>query len=142
MNPDTDVLSRLRMRHLLFGWRSLCVFAVLGAVLETLHGFKVDGYLAVGNETRRLLWRLGHAHGALLSLVHIAFAASLAHVRGALPSLGSACLVGASVALPGGFLLGGFGARGGDPGVGILLTPFGAVLLLVALVSMSRSLRA
>jgi hypothetical protein len=95
----------------------------------------------VGQETRRFVWRLAHAHGTFLALVHLAFAFSLAHAGERLPRLASACLVGASIALPGGFLLGGFGVSGGDPGIGIALVPFGAVLLLVAIGGMVRSLR-
>jgi len=146
MNPPPQPvgpgeLAQLRARHLRFGWTSLFVFVVLGAVLESMHGFKVDWYLAVGQETRRLLWRLAHAHGTFLSLVHLAFAFSLAHAGERLPRTGSACLMGASVALPGGFLLGGFGVQGGDPGVGIVLVPFGVVLLLVAVGGVLRSLK-
>ena len=66
--------SDLTSRHLRFGWGSLLVFVLLGGVLEGMHGFKVDWYLAVGNETQRLMWRLAHAHGTFLSLVHVAFA--------------------------------------------------------------------
>lgn len=141
MNPDSE-LERLRRRHLHFGWVSLFVFVVLGGVLETLHGFKVDWYLAVGNETRRLLWRLAHAHGTFLALVHIAFAVSLGHCGARLPRLGSACLQGAMFALPGGFLLAGFSVSGGDPGPGILLVPLGLVLLLTAIGDLLRALRA
>ena len=50
--------SDLTSRHLRFGWGSLLVFVLLGGVLEGMHGFKVDWYLAVGNETQRLMWRL------------------------------------------------------------------------------------
>lgn len=140
MNPDDDV-RRLVRRHLRFGWGSLFVFALLGLGLEALHALKADAYLAVGNETRRLLWRLGHAHGAVLALVHLGFAASLPHAA-RLPRLGSACLFGASVALPGGFLLGGIDARDGDPGIGIVLTPLGALLLLGAIGAAWAALRA
>ena len=37
-----------------------------------------------------------------------------------------------SVLLPGGFLLGGLVIHGGDPGIGIYLTPIGAALLLAS----------
>src|SRR6185503_13621800 len=111
-------------RHLRFGWWSLLLFATIGLVLESLHGFKVSAYLDVSNETRRLMWTLAHAHGALLSMVHVLFGLS---VRVA-PEMGtrdrpliSRCLIGASVVLPGGFFLGGIGSYGGDPGVGVLL---------------------
>lgn len=138
--PDPDRLVR---RHLRFGWWSLLVFVVLGAVLESLHGFKVDWYLAVGAETRRLTWRLAHAHGTFLALVHLGFAFTVkvrADRRGAetvLPRLASPCLLGASVALPGGFLLGGVAAQGGDPGAAIALVPLGAALLVVAIANVA-----
>ena len=140
MNPDVEpALSSLRRRHLRFGWASLLVFVLLGGVLEAMHGFKVDWYLAVGNETQRLLWRLAHAHGTFLSLVHVALAASLGGCVRA-PRLGSACLTSAGLALPLGFLLGAFGVQGGDPGLGIALVPVGLVLLVVAIVDVLRSL--
>lgn len=142
MSTASTDLATLRRRHLRFGWASLFVFVVLGGVLEAMHGFKVDWYLAVGNETRRLLWRLAHAHGTFLALVHVAFAVSLPAAAERAPRLASACLVGASIALPGGFLLGGLGVAGGDPGIGIALVPFGLVLLLVAIAGLYRSLRA
>ena len=64
-------------RHLVFGWWCLLLFLFVGIGLEAMHGFKIGWYLDVSNETRRLMWRLGHAHGVLLSLVNIAFAHTL-----------------------------------------------------------------
>ena len=130
-------------RHLRVGWWSLLVFATLGLTLETLHGLKVRAYLDVSNETRRLMLRLAHAHGTLLGLVHVAFGLtvrSAAFDQGA-PNLRaiSAALIAASVLLPGGFFLGGMAFYGGDPGLGVLLVPIGAVLLLLALFWIARS---
>jgi hypothetical protein len=128
-------------RHLRVGWWSLFVFATLGLVLESLHGFKVRAYLDASSETRRLMWTLAHAHGTLLSLIHIAFALTL---RGApelnlrRPELISGALIGASVLLPGGFFLGGVVFYAGDPGLGVLLVPVGAVLLLTAVFVVAR----
>jgi hypothetical protein len=110
------------------------LFGALGLGLESLHGFKVGAYLDVTNETRRLMWTLAHAHGTLLGLVHIAFAASLPSLRldpGRL-RLASTSLVSSSVLLPGGFFLGGVRFYEGDPGLGIVLVPVGAALLLLA----------
>jgi hypothetical protein len=126
-------------RHLRLGWWSLLFFLSFGVVLETLHGFKIGWYLDVGNETRRLMWTLAHAHGTLLSLVHIAFATTLRLV----PHLArtatiSAGLSAATVLLPGGFFLGGAWNHGGDPGLGILLVPLGALCLLVAVLLAAR----
>jgi hypothetical protein len=129
-------------RHLWLGWWSLLGFLMLGLALELLHGFKAGLYLDVQNETRRLMWTLAHAHGALLGLVHIAFALSLPY----LPSLDargrartSWCLIAASVLLPGGFFAGGLRVYGGDPGPGIILAPVGATSLLIAVFLAARA---
>jgi len=128
-------------RHVRFGWWSLLVFAIGGLVLESLHGFKVAAYLDVSNDTRRLMWTLAHAHGTLLSVLHVIFGLS---VR-VFPEMGarnrplvSRALTGASVLLPGGFLVGGIGFYGGDPGVGILVVPIGAAALIIAVFLLAR----
>jgi len=121
-------------RHFRFGWWSLLSFLSVGLVLESLHGFKVGWYLDASNETRRLLWTLGHAHGTLLGLVQIAFAATVNAVPGGtLRSLrrASRCLIAAGIILPCGFLVAGVVVYEGDPGLAILLVPIGALLLLV-----------
>jgi hypothetical protein len=120
--------------HLRLGWWSLLVFLSLGIALEALHGFKVGFYLDLENEVRRLMWTLAHAHGVLLALVHVAFAATLhlAGLRGAAAVGASRALSGAGVLLPAGFFLGGFGIAGGDPGPGIALVPLGALALFGA----------
>src|SRR5438128_8366345 len=71
--PATALLIR---RHLHFGWWTLLIFLTAGLALEALHGFKVEAYLKVSNETRRLMWTLAHAHGTLLGLVNLGFAAT------------------------------------------------------------------
>jgi hypothetical protein len=135
--PDVDYARR----HVRFGWWSLLVFAIGGLVLESLHGFKVAAYLDVSNDTRRLMWTLAHAHGTLLSVLHVIFGLS---VR-AFPEMGararplvSRALIGASVLLPGGFLVGGIGFYGGDPGAGILVVPIGAAALIIAVFQLAR----
>jgi GNAT superfamily N-acetyltransferase len=133
----------LARKHVRFGWWALLVFLSLGLLLEAFHGFKVGYYLDVENDARRLAFRLGHAHGTLLSLVHIAFGLTLAS-RFA-PSERSAArasplLVAATLLLPGGFLLGGLFLQGGDPGVGVLLVPVGAFVLFLAVLTIARGL--
>ena len=135
-------LVPLARRHLRFGWWSLLFFATLGLGLETLHGLKVGFYLDVSNETRRLLWTLAHAHGVLLSLLHLAFAGTLAlagvaAVRGV--TVASRALLAASILLPGGFFAGGVVVHGGDPNLAILITPVGAALLLLAVFLTARA---
>ena len=112
----------------------MAVFGTFGLLLESLHGFKVGAYLEPSNETRRLMWTLAHAHGTLLGLVHVAFSATIRladPAPGRLPTA-SRSLFWASVLLPGGFLLGGIRFYAGDPGVGVVLVPIGAVLLISA----------
>jgi len=130
----TDASPELFRRHLRVGWWSLLVFLSLGLVLEAMHGFKIGWYVSVANETRRLMWTLAHAHGVLLALVHLAFAATLRMngEKSAPPRAASLCLLAATVLLPGGFFLGGWVVYGGDPGRGVLLVPVGAALLFVA----------
>jgi hypothetical protein len=136
--------QQMTQRHLQFGWWSLLVFLTLGLVLEGLHGFKAGLYLDVSNSTRRLMWTLAHAHGTLLSLVHIAFGATV-HLLPAwdprLRGFASACLMSASLLIPGGFFLGGVVIYAGDPGLGILLVPLGAVLLFISVLLTARAAR-
>ena len=121
-----------------FGWWSLLVYLSIGLALEVLHGFKAEMYLSPQMEVRRLMWTLGHAHGTLLALVHLGLAATAGlQFCGHLPRMVSTALAGASILLPGGFLLGGWYTRDGDPGVGILLVPVGAVLLVLAVLRIS-----
>ena len=132
-------------RHVRLGWWWLLVFAGLGLILETLHGFKVGAYLNVSNDTRRLMWRLAHAHGTLLGAVNILFGLTLRSATGATfrdPRTISSLLIGASILLPVGFFLGGVQFYGGDPGLGVLVVPVGAVLLLAALFLIASGLRA
>jgi hypothetical protein len=120
-------------RHIRFGWWSLFVFVCVGITLETLHGFKSSWYLDVGNEVRRLMFTLGHAHGTALSLINIATGlTSRSLMNSQMRCSISLSLIWATVLLPGGFFLGGFATFGGDPGLGIWLVPVGALLLLYA----------
>lgn len=118
-------------RHLRFGWWALTVYVTLGIALETMHGFKIGWYLDVGNETRRLMFTLGHFHGTMLALVNVAFGLTIRTVEDFKPHAStSLALIWAAILLPGGFLLGGFLTYDGDPGTGIWLVPIGALLML------------
>ena len=140
---DNKDISSLVRRHLRIGWWSLLCFLTLGIVLEGMHGLKIGWYLDVGNEARRLMWTLAHAHGVLLSLVHVVFAQTLSIVSTTgrdshPPRWASSCLMGASIALPGGFFLGGIYIYDGDPGLGVFLVPVGAALLFVSVLLIAR----
>lgn len=141
----TDRNDAIARRHLSFGWWALLVFLLVGSVLESLHGFKVAWYVDVATETRRLVWRLGHAHGAMLSLVNIAFGLTMGAVgerigSAAWPDRASKLLVAGTVLLPGGFFAGGLVIYGGDPGPGVFVAPFGALALAVAVFLIARGL--
>jgi hypothetical protein len=129
-------------RHLRLGWWSLFVFATFGMLLEAFHAFKVRAYLDVSNDTRRLMWTLAHAHGTALAIVNVAFGFTLRAVPDRATRLAqySSLLVAATLLMPAAFFVGGFGALGGDPGLGVFLLPAAAVLLLAALLSIARSL--
>jgi hypothetical protein len=117
-------------RNLRFGWWSLLVFLSLGLTLESLHGFKIGWYLDVGNEVRRLMFTLAHAHGTLLALVNIGAGLTARNVDGfELRRPVSFALIWAAILLPAGFLLGGIVIYDGDPGLGVWLVPVGALLL-------------
>src|SRR5207237_6364799 len=106
-------------RNLRFGWWSLLVVLMIGAGLETLHGFKIGWYVDVKNDTRRLMFTLAHAHGTLLALVNIVAGLS-ARIgeRFTLRSSVSFALIWAASLLPAGFFLGVMLIYYGDPGLG------------------------
>jgi len=136
--------SALASRHLGLGWCFVAIYLSMGMALEAMHGFKVDWYLNVANETRRLMFTLAHSHGTLLGILHIAFASSLSiagRADAAWAKRAGACLTGAAVLLPGGFLLGGVVVYDGDPGRGVLLVPVGAILLLIAVIVTAINVR-
>ena len=84
-------------------------------MLEALHGFKIGWYVDVGNETRRLMFTLAHAHGTLLALVNIAAGLTARMVeRFTLRPSVSFALIWAALLLPAGFFLGGIVIYDGD----------------------------
>jgi len=122
--------------HVRLGWIALAVFVTLGLVLEALHGFKLAWYVDVGAENRRLMLTLGHAHGSLLGLLNLGFAATRRWLGPGLPlTVSSWGLRLATVLLPAGFLLGGLVLAGTDPGLGVLLVPVGGLALLAAVIA-------
>jgi hypothetical protein len=135
-NDDLNALRRVvARRHHWVGWSALLLFLSLGVVLEGLHGFKVGFYLDPGQRLRRELWTLAHAHGTLLALVQIAFAAGLTQFGRWTPGrlrLVSFFLLDAALLIPLGFFLGGLYPTETDPWLGVFLVPVGALLLFVA----------
>lgn len=138
-----NLQQELANRHLRLGWLGLLVFLTLGIALEALHGFKIEFYLSADNETRRLMWTLAHAHGTLFSLIHIALAATLAVFvmkTDRYLKLASSLIIGAWALMPLGFFLGGIWLYSGDPGLGIVLAPVGAVMMMAGVFLVGRSI--
>jgi hypothetical protein len=139
-NVDAATESCYR-RHVRLGWWALLLFLCLGIALELMHGFRLRFYLDVSNETRRLMWRLAHAHGTLLALVNLAFAFAVRLGSSGDPAWrrrASWLLRWAAVLLPLGFFLGGLVVHGADPWIGVLLVPVGALMLLAGVASAAR----
>ncbi len=139
--PEPALATTLVRRHLRFGWAALAVWLTVGIALEGLHAFKAGFYLDVGNETRRLLFRLAHAHGTLFALVNVVYALTVRAVPEAARPVASAGLLGGAVLVPLGFFLGGIVIHGGDPGLAVVLAPAGAVAMAVGAVAVARSVR-
>jgi hypothetical protein len=137
---DRSALDRRhRLRHLRLGWSLLFLFACFGVLLEALHAFKVPWYLGVATESRRLLWTLAHAHGVGLALVNLTLAATCHRLPRPLSPAASLSLVVGTILVPGGFFLGGLFVHGGDPGLGAILIPPGALCVLVSLALVVRA---
>jgi hypothetical protein len=128
-------------RNLRFGWWSLLVSLSLGGMLEILHGFKIGWYVDVGNDMRRLMFTLAHAHGTALALVNIAAGLTGRNVKDLTPrSSVSFSLIWAGILFPVGFFLGGVVTYGGDPGLGIWLVPIAALLLFYSVLRIALDL--
>ena len=127
-------------RNLRFGWWALLIFLSLGGGLEALHGFKAGYYVDVGNDMRRLMFTLAHAHGTALALVNIAAGLTARQFKefDLLPNV-SFSLIWAGILFPVGFFLGGVVTYGGDPGLGIWLVPIAALLLFYSVLRIALS---
>lgn len=95
-----------------------------GTLIESFLGFRSE---ALRDELRREMWSLAHFHGAMLAIVNIVYA------RGAAHALGSSFLIAGSLLMPLGFFIGGMWHPEGDPGLGILLVPIGALCAIIAI---------
>jgi len=137
----SEVSGNLEKRHFRAGYWGLALFVALGIFLEALHATKAGLYLDADNETRRLFWRLAHAHGTLVSILNVIYALTIRARPEVATRTISACLLAAFIALPAGFFLGGAWAKGGDPGIGAALVPVGAAFLVIAVVLIARAVR-
>ena len=136
----SDMSDSGTQRALRTGWILLAISLPLGVTLEALHGFKVQAYLR--SEVRHEMWRLAHAHGTMLGILLLVFGAlAERHVAEEKRAAISRDLRAGSILMPLGFFLGGLLNSEGDPSLGILLVPLGALFLLVALVRAASAVR-
>ena len=122
------------------GWSTLLVWASTGLVLETLHALKYAPYL--DDPMTRWLFTLGHAHGAGLSLVLLVYTVAgrpLFDPRSVSVTRVDRALVTGVLLMPLGFVLGAVGRPEGDPSLGIIFVPVGALLILFAIASTARA---
>lgn len=126
-------------KTLIVGWALLALFVPLGLTLEALHALKLPVYL--DSVMRRELWTLAHAHGNLLGILCVAFAAVAKRTIPAEAARASIArwLRWGAVMMPLGFFLGGVLNHEGDPSWAIALVPLGGLFLLVALVRTALS---
>lgn len=127
---STSPMDIAAQKSLRYGFTALLFFVAGGLTLEFLHLIKAPWYLE--SHLRRELWVLAHAHGALLALFNLAYAAALPRIAAA-ASAGVWLRWGAAL-VPAGFFLGGIANSEGDPSLLIVLTPLGALAVLIALV--------
>lgn len=128
-------------KTVVFGWYLLALSIPAGLTLEALHALKVEVYL--GSTMRRELWTLAHAHGNLLGVLCLAFAAvadRFIEDSKARASTSWWLRLGSSL-MPLGFFAGGVLNFEGDPSLGILLVPIGGLCLVYALVGAARAAR-
>jgi hypothetical protein len=128
--PSNDGASLIRQ-----AWISLALWIAFGILLEGFRAFRSPAVL--DDAVRQDMFRLAHSHGTLLNLVLLAAAicARLDLIRlGPMASLGLRASV---IFLPAGFLLGGLWHFKDEPGLGILLVPVGAVILLASAIHIS-----
>jgi hypothetical protein len=122
------------------GWVTVALWMTFGLLLESLLAYKSPAYLA--DAQRRELFRLAHAHGALLGLVLVIAALWVRSSGAAISRAAVNSLRLGAAFMPLGFFLSGLWHPEGDPGLGIWLVPPAALCLLFGLISIAWSSRA
>ncbi len=128
--------EKLRARR--FGFASLAGWAGVGLCLEAAHALKLSAYLDHPLRRELLVW--AHAHGVGLALVVLAYAA--VGIESDLSARFGRRLRLAALLIPVSLVFAIFGHGEADPGPSIWLMPPAALLLLSALLGITRSLRA
>ena len=115
-------------------WLGVAIWMSFGLLMEGFIGYRIPGYFA--DATRRELFRLAHAHGALLSILLFA-AAFCADKFPNTPNFAIWSLRAGVVLMPLGFLLAGVWHFPNEPGIAIWLVPISALLIIFAAITMA-----
>lgn len=118
-------------------WFGLAFWLTFGLLLEGLIGFRSPAYLQ--DEMRRDLFRLAHAHGAVLSLLLLIVSLFLQTKQISPPNSGILSLRIGTVFMPIGFLLGGVWHTETDPNILVFLAPLGGILIIFGVVAIALS---
>ncbi len=116
-------------------WFGLAFWLSFGLLLEGLIGFRSPSYMQ--DPLRRELFRLAHAHGALLSLLLLIAYLFLQRSQITLPDPALWSLRIGVIAMPVGFLLGGMWHTESDPNLLIFLAPVGGVMIFVGVLAIA-----
>ncbi len=131
--------AELNLLFYTFLWLALC--ALLGVALEIMLAYKSAFLLGPEHETRRLLLRLAHAHGTLLSLFTLCWLTLTAHLNcPSSPSTGR-LYFSSALLMSSGFFFSGLQANERDPGFMIALVPLGAAALITAFLLSAKNMR-
>lgn len=120
-------------------WFSLAFWLSFGLLLEGLIGFRSPAYLQ--DATRRELFRLAHAHGALLSILLLVVWLYLQGKHISPPNAALRSLQAGAILMPVGFLLGGAWHYESDPNALVFLAPLGGVMIIFGVIAIAISAR-
>ena len=130
---DAARLQELARLHLRFGWIALLVFATLGAVLEALHAWKSGAYLGRRQRGAALDVDPGpRARGRAVAAAPRVRGDAEDRLRGRARAgwrSPPGCCAGRPCCCRPASSSGGVAPYEGDPGVGVVLAPIGALLL-------------
>ncbi len=119
---------------ILQAWLGVALWMSFGLLMEGFIGYRIPSYFA--DATRRELFRLAHAHGALLSILLFA-AAFCADKFPNTPQFAIWSLRAGVVLMPLGFLFAGVWHFRDEPGIAIWLVPTSALLIIFAAITMA-----
>lgn len=115
------------------GWFSLAFWLSAGLFLEGLIGFRAPAYLQ--DPTRRELFRLAHAHGAILSMLLLLVDLYIVKNLIAPPPVVIWALRIGVILMPAGFFVGGIWHYERDPNLLVIAAPIGGLLIIFAVIS-------